>query len=74
MDGKCEVPIILGRPFLAIARTMINVQKAELTLHARKEFDVHRALNFSSSNDCMRMDVIKYAIQEFVEFDMEDLL
>ncbi|XP_038874947.1 uncharacterized protein LOC120067460 [Benincasa hispida] len=31
-EADTEVPIILGRPFLAIRRALINVQKGELTI------------------------------------------
>ncbi|KAK6125377.1 hypothetical protein DH2020_040881 [Rehmannia glutinosa] len=32
MEGDRDVPLILGRPFLATARALIDVQKGELTL------------------------------------------
>ena len=32
MEEDSEVPIILGRPFLATSRAMIDVQKGELTM------------------------------------------
>ena len=32
MEEDKEVPIILGRPFLATGRAMIDVQKGELTM------------------------------------------
>ena len=31
-EADKEVPIILGRPFLAIGKTLIDVQKKELTM------------------------------------------
>ena len=32
MEEDQEIPIILGRPFLVIGRTLINVQKGKITL------------------------------------------
>ena len=34
MEEDKEIPIILGRPFLATGRAMINVRKRELKLRA----------------------------------------
>ena len=34
MEEDKEIPIILGRPFLATGRAMIDVQKGELKLRA----------------------------------------
>ncbi|XP_062114143.1 uncharacterized protein LOC133825178 [Humulus lupulus] len=42
-----EVPIILGRPFLVIGRTLIDVQKGELTMRVQDEkvtFNVFKAM------------------------------
>ncbi|PIN25658.1 hypothetical protein CDL12_01597 [Handroanthus impetiginosus] len=36
MEVDSEIPIILGRPFLATGRTLIDVQKGELTMRAMK--------------------------------------
>ena len=32
MEEDQDIPIILGRPFLATGRTLIDVQKGELTM------------------------------------------
>ncbi|XP_068649564.1 uncharacterized protein [Aristolochia californica] len=37
MEEDEEVPLILGRPFLATGRALIDVQKGELTLRVNKE-------------------------------------
>ena len=37
MEEDQEVPLILGRPFLATRRAFIDVQKGELTLRVNKE-------------------------------------
>ncbi|PIN17864.1 DNA-directed DNA polymerase [Handroanthus impetiginosus] len=36
MEADSEIPIILRRPFLATSRTLIDVQKGELTMRAMK--------------------------------------
>ncbi|XP_062075362.1 uncharacterized protein LOC133779414 [Humulus lupulus] len=36
-EADREVPIILGRPFLAIGRTLIDVQKGEITMRVQDE-------------------------------------
>ena len=49
MQEDKEVPIILGRPFLATGRAMINVQKDELRLRVQEEevtFNVFNAIKY----------------------------
>ena len=63
MEEDKEVPIILGRPFLAIGRALINVQKGELRLRVQDEevtFNVLNALNYLiESDNCFRVDIVK---------------
>ena len=47
MDEDKEIPIILGRPFLAIGRAMIDVQQGELKLRVQDDevkFNVFEAV------------------------------
>ena len=37
MEEDQDIPIILGRPFLATGRTLIDVQKGELTMRFQDE-------------------------------------
>ena len=60
-----DVPIILGRPFLATAGALIDVKNGKLTLQlgeAKEEFDVLKAFrHFNSIEDldaCFMVDVI----------------
>ncbi|KAK8935601.1 hypothetical protein KSP39_PZI013849 [Platanthera zijinensis] len=49
MEEDREVPIIVGRPFLATGRTLIDVHKGELTMRVNDEqvtFNVLKALKF----------------------------
>ncbi|XP_028798306.1 uncharacterized protein LOC114753764 [Neltuma alba] len=68
----CEVdwniPIILGRPFLATARTLIDVEKGEITMRVNDEkviFNMNQALKFpDDSAHCNCIDVIDSTVQE----------
>ena len=61
MEEDKEVLIILGRPFLAIGRALIDVQKGELRLRVQEEevtFRVFNAIKHPLDNDsCFRVDV-----------------
>ncbi|WKA05269.1 hypothetical protein VitviT2T_023244 [Vitis vinifera] len=49
MEEDQEVPLILGRPFLAMGRALIDVQKGELTLRVNKKevmFNIYQAMRF----------------------------
>ncbi|XP_062093888.1 uncharacterized protein LOC133799914 [Humulus lupulus] len=46
-----EVPIILGRPFLAIGRTLIDVEKGELTMRPQDEQVTFKVFNPICSPD-----------------------
>jgi hypothetical protein len=54
MDEDEKVPLILGRPFLATSRAMINVFGGKLTLRVDDEsvtFDVKNSMSHPSSQD-----------------------
>ena len=61
MKEDKEVSIILKRPFLAIGRALIDVQKGELGLRVQEEevtFRVFNVIKHSHDNDnCFRVDV-----------------
>ena len=49
-----EIPIILGRPFLAMGRALIYVKKGELRLRVQEEevtFNVFNAIEHPNEND-----------------------
>ncbi|XP_028791318.1 uncharacterized protein LOC114747196 [Neltuma alba] len=68
----CEVdwniPIILGWLFLVTARTLIDVEKGEITMRVNDEkviFNMNQALKFpDDSLHCNSIDVIDFAVQE----------
>ena len=53
MEEDKEVPIILGRPFLAMGQALIDVREGNLTLRVNGEevkFNIPQAMKFSSRN------------------------
>ncbi|XP_022864248.1 uncharacterized protein LOC111384222, partial [Olea europaea var. sylvestris] len=73
MEEDRDVPIILGRPFLATGRALIDVQKGRLILRLNEEeliINVFRAFRFQSEPDsCMQIDIIKEAVSEAFKLD-----
>ena len=60
-----EISIILGRPFLAIGRALIDVQKGELRLRVQEEvpFNVSNAIKHPHENDrCFSIDVVEATV------------
>ncbi|XP_057811356.1 uncharacterized protein LOC131025573 [Salvia miltiorrhiza] len=65
-----DVPLILGRPFLATGRALIDVAKGELTLRVNDEsftFSIHKALKYKEEEEkrvgeCKMMQVIESCI------------
>ncbi|PIN21773.1 DNA-directed DNA polymerase [Handroanthus impetiginosus] len=54
MEVDSEILIILGRPFLATGRTLIDVQKGELTMRVQDQqitFNVFKAMKFPNESD-----------------------
>ena len=69
MEKDSQIPIILGRPFLATASAMVEVKHGCLFLHVGEEklrFNLLRVIAFPSLKDaCYRVDVIdKVVFQE----------
>ncbi|XP_052172163.1 uncharacterized protein LOC127788087 [Diospyros lotus] len=62
MEEDKDIPIILGRPFLATSRTLIDIQKGELTMRVQDQevtFNVFKAMKFPNGvDDCFRLDVL----------------
>ena len=63
MEEDKEITIILGRPFLAIGRVMIDVQKGELKLRVQDDevrFSVFNAVRHpTESAACFMMEVVE---------------
>ncbi|XP_062094051.1 uncharacterized protein LOC133800094 [Humulus lupulus] len=66
MEEDANVPIILGRPFLATGQALIDVQKGELKLRVEGDevvFSVFKAMTYLMAGDsCYSVDVIDKAV------------
>ncbi|XP_047942870.1 uncharacterized protein LOC125189658 [Salvia hispanica] len=59
MEEDRNVPLILGRPFLATGKAMIDVQKGELTLRLNDEsvtFSIYNAMQRHDDEDAWRVE------------------
>ncbi|KAL5573761.1 hypothetical protein UlMin_023358 [Ulmus minor] len=68
MEEDREVPLILGRPFLATGRTLIDVHQGKLILRVQDEqvtFNVFEAMKFPSDVDaCFVISVLDRVVAE----------
>ncbi|XP_073137912.1 uncharacterized protein [Henckelia pumila] len=71
MEEDLDIPVILGRPFLATGKSLLDVQKGELHLRVREEkisFDLFNALKFSLFNEeCFQIDVVDSLLYDYVQ-------
>ncbi|CAL2266739.1 unnamed protein product [Prunus armeniaca] len=62
MDEDMQTPIILGRPFMATARTLIDVEAGTLTLRVQDQSVVFSLFEITKRptdvQDCMRVDML----------------
>ncbi|XP_062075567.1 uncharacterized protein LOC133779647 [Humulus lupulus] len=77
-EADREVPIILGRPFLATGRTLIDVQKGELTMRVQNEemiFNVFKAMRFPDEDEeCSVVSVVDSLASKELENNFDDPL
>ncbi|KAL5563618.1 hypothetical protein UlMin_033365 [Ulmus minor] len=77
-EADLEVPIILGRPFLATDRTLIDVQNGELTMRVQDEhvtFNVFQSMKFPSDMEkCSVISLADSLVAEQLERCCEDSL
>ena len=75
MDEDVEMPIILGRPFLATAGTTIDVKARKLTLNVgdeKVEFDLNKALKMPSIDaTCFNVDIVDEIVKNG-DVDLEE--
>ena len=79
MEEDHEIPLILGRPFLATSRALIDVQQGNMVLRINDKhvtFNVFKALKLPPSSDtCFRIDAIDSVVDDkFQENKFEDPL
>ncbi|XP_073133663.1 uncharacterized protein [Henckelia pumila] len=78
MEEDLDMPLILGRPFLATGKALIDVQKGELLLRVGEEkisFDVFNSLKFSQNNEeCFQLDVVDSLLFDYVQDNFQEPL
>ncbi|XP_073121740.1 uncharacterized protein [Henckelia pumila] len=78
MEEDLDMPLILGRPFLATGKALIDVQKEELHLRVGEEkisFDVFNALKFSQNDEkCFLIDVVDSLLYDYVQDTFQEPL
>ncbi|KAJ9556630.1 hypothetical protein OSB04_011244 [Centaurea solstitialis] len=76
MEEDLEIPLILGRPFLATGGAIIDVKGGKLTLRVGEEeavFNVFKATKQdSSSYDCYRVDVVDSILKDTYRQQVSD--
>lgn len=70
-EADKEVPIILGRPFLATGKTLIDVQKRELAMRVNDQqvtFNVLEAMrNPDEVEDCNFLSVVDFIVADIMD-------
>ncbi|KAK4271099.1 hypothetical protein QN277_019840 [Acacia crassicarpa] len=68
MEEDAELPLLLGRPFLATARAVIDVAAGKMEFQMNDEkvtYNVFQSMKYPADNsDCFRIDVVDEAIHE----------
>ena len=71
MDEEGNNSVILGRPFLATARTIIDVEKGEMIFRVHDEqmtINVFKAMQHPvEKENCMRIDVVDSLVEEVLD-------
>ena len=71
MEEDREIPIILGMPFFATGRALIDVHNENLTLQVNREeivFNIFNAMKFDDEElSCNRVDVVYRCVETFFE-------
>ncbi|XP_062114365.1 uncharacterized protein LOC133825443 [Humulus lupulus] len=69
MDEEQEIPIILGRPFLATGKALIDVHNGNLTLRVNGgevKFNISNAMKFPKEQaNCNRVDIVTPCLRYF---------
>ncbi|XP_073273304.1 uncharacterized protein [Primulina huaijiensis] len=78
IEDDMEMPLILGRPFLATGKALIDVQEGKLRLRMGEEeitFDVFNALKHTLHSDsCYRNDAFDALVSNYVQDALRDPL
>ncbi|XP_057719589.1 uncharacterized protein LOC130934018 [Arachis stenosperma] len=83
MEGHKSASLIVGRPFLVIGRTLIDIEKGEVTLRVNEKkfvLNVVKAMQHPDINEeCMSIDLIDSLVEEVnmaksINEGLEDIL
>ena len=73
-----EIPLLLGRPFMKIARTKIDVHNGTLSMEFDGEsisFNIFEAMRYPTDiHSCFSIDIIDSLMQEVFELNGKDTL
>ncbi|XP_075507472.1 uncharacterized protein LOC142544295 [Primulina tabacum] len=76
MEEDVEMPLILGRPFLATGKALIDIQEGKLRLRVGEEeitFNVFNALKHTLHSDsCYRIDALDALVSNYVQDALRD--
>ncbi|XP_057747397.1 uncharacterized protein LOC130966600 [Arachis stenosperma] len=76
MKEHKNVSLILGRPFLAIGRTLIDVEKRRVTLRVNEDefvLDATKAMQyFDIPEECMKIDITDSLVEEIYTFESQE--
>ena len=71
MEEGREIPLILGRPFLAISRTLIDVHSSNLTLRVNDEevyFNIYHTMKFPGrKQSCNRISIVDECVKGVID-------
>ncbi|MCH93279.1 hypothetical protein A2U01_0014227, partial [Trifolium medium] len=75
IEENVEVPLLLGRPFLATGRTLIDVERGELMLRLDEEqvcFKVFEAIkSHGKTPECYKVEVVEEVVMDAQEEEWE---
>ncbi|XP_073138814.1 uncharacterized protein [Henckelia pumila] len=76
MEEAQDVPLILGRPFLATGRALIDMQEGKLTLRVGGEavtFNIYKTTNYQDEvHACNHIDLFDSSVNNFgVEIELK---
>ncbi|XP_061355033.1 uncharacterized protein LOC133299583 [Gastrolobium bilobum] len=77
IEEDAEIPLLLGRPFLATARVMIDVERGKLMLRMNEEtvtIDVFESMKHpSDGGDCFMVDIIQEVVDDAMKEESSPL-
>ena len=76
MEEDQEIPLILGRPFLATGRALIDVHSGNLTLRKNDEevrFNIYHTMKFlDGGQSCNRINMVDECVKSVIDRVLTD--